>query len=101
MTGILLFVLIPGYVSFELCMSQGLELGLEFFRRIFRFVYLYIGYNLYRSSHQRCSMKKGVLRNFAKFTGKHLYQSLFLTKLQASGLWRAQRPEESVTVVFL
>ena len=26
--------------------------------------------------------KKGVLRNFAKFTGKHLYQSLFLTKLQ-------------------
>ena len=30
-----------------------------------------------RSSHQRCSMKKGVLRNFAKFTGKHLCQSLF------------------------
>ena len=25
-----------------------------------------------RSSHQRCSMKKGVLRNIAKFTGKHL-----------------------------
>ena len=24
-----------------------------------------------RSSHQRCSMKKGVLRNFTKFTGKH------------------------------
>ena len=24
------------------------------------------------SSHQRCSVKKGVLRNFAKFTGKHL-----------------------------
>ena len=29
-----------------------------------------------RSSHQRCSVKKGVLRNFTKFTGKHLYQSL-------------------------
>ena len=28
--------------------------------------------------------KKGVLRNFAKFTGKHLYQSLFLNKV--SGL---------------
>ena len=27
---------------------------------------------------QRCSFKKGVLRNFAKFTGKHLCQSLFL-----------------------
>ena len=30
-----------------------------------------------RSSHRRCSMKKGVLENFAKFIGKHLYQSLF------------------------
>ena len=25
-----------------------------------------------RSSHQRCSVRKGVLRNFTKFTGKHL-----------------------------
>ena len=30
-----------------------------------------------RSSHQRCSIRKGILRNFAKFTGKRLYQSLF------------------------
>ena len=30
--------------------------------------------------------KKGVLKNFTKFTGKHLYQSLFLIKLQASDL---------------
>ena len=28
-------------------------------------------------------MEKGVLRNFTKFTGKQLYQSLFLIKLQA------------------
>ena len=34
-----------------------------------------------RSSHRRCSVKKGVLRNFAKFTGKHLYQSLFFNKI--------------------
>ena len=27
-----------------------------------------------RSSQKRCSMKKLVLRNFAKFTGKHLFQ---------------------------
>ena len=33
-----------------------------------------------RSSHQRCSMKKGVLRNFRKFTGKHLCQSVFIKK---------------------
>ena len=26
-----------------------------------------------RSSHQRCSLRKGVLRNFAKFTGKHSF----------------------------
>ena len=33
-----------------------------------------------RSSHQRCSIKKGALKNFAKFTGKHLCQSLFFNK---------------------
>ena len=33
-----------------------------------------------RSSHQRCSVKKCVLRNFAKFLGKHLCQSPFLIK---------------------
>ena len=33
-----------------------------------------------RSSHRRRSVKKRVLRNFAKFTGKHLCQSLFLIK---------------------
>ena len=35
-----------------------------------------------RSSHQRCSMKKGVLRNFIKFTGKHLCQGLFFNKVE-------------------
>ena len=35
---------------------------------------------IYRSSHRRCSVKKGVLRNFTKFTGKYLCQSLFLKK---------------------
>ena len=30
-----------------------------------------------RNSHQRCSVKKGVVKNFAKFTGKHLCQRLF------------------------
>ena len=35
----------------------------------------------YRSSHQKCSMKKGVLRNFAKFTEKHLCHSLFFNKV--------------------
>ena len=34
-----------------------------------------------RSSHRRCSVEKGVLRNFAKFTGKHLCQRLFFNKV--------------------
>ena len=36
------------------------------------------------SSHRKCSLRKGVLRNFAKFTRKNLCQSLFIIKLQAS-----------------
>ena len=35
----------------------------------------------FRSSHQRCSIKKGVLRNFTEFTAKHLCQSLFFNKV--------------------
>ena len=34
-----------------------------------------------RSSHQRCSVRKSVLRNFAKFTGKHLCQNLIFNKV--------------------
>ena len=33
-----------------------------------------------KSSRPDVFCKKGVLRNFAKFTGKHLYQSLFFNK---------------------
>ena len=34
------------------------------------------------SNHQRCSVKKGVLKKIANFTGKHLCWSFFLIKLQ-------------------
>ena len=34
-----------------------------------------------RSSHSEVFCKKGVLKNFAKFTGKHLCQSFFLNKV--------------------
>ena len=33
-------------------------------------------------------MKKAIVKNFAKFTGKHLCQSLFLQKLKALELIR-------------
>ena len=39
----------------------------------------------FRSSHRMCSVKKGALRNFAKLTGKDLWQSLFFNKV--AGLW--------------
>ena len=35
----------------------------------------------YRSRHLRRSVKKGILRNSAKFTGKHLSQNLFFNKV--------------------
>ena len=34
-----------------------------------------------RSSHRRCSLRKGVPTNFAKFTGNNLCQSLFFNKV--------------------
>ena len=40
----------------------------------------------FRSSHRRCSVRKGVFRNFAKFTGKHLCQSLFFNKVAGLSL---------------
>ena len=37
-----------------------------------------------KRSHWRCSIRKGVAKNFAILTGKHLRQNLFLIKLQAT-----------------
>ena len=42
-----------------------------------RFVFKYLQLDHYRSSHQRCSIKKVLLKNFAIFTGKHLCWRLF------------------------
>ena len=50
--------------------------------RVFIFCVFCISSNK-RSSHRKCSVKKGALRNFAKFTWKHPCQSLFLIMLQA------------------
>ena len=35
----------------------------------------------YRTCHQRCSVKKGVLRDFTKLTGKQLCRRLFFNKV--------------------
>ena len=59
----------------------------------FPFIYLKLKHSFdfskFRSSHRRCSVKKGVLRNFVKLTGKYLCQNIsFLIKLQALGNWK-------------
>ena len=40
-----------------------------------------------RSSHQRCSIKQGVLKDFAKLTGKHVCQNLKPAILLKKTLW--------------
>ena len=52
---------------------------------------LKLSIKIHRSSHRRCSLRKGVLRNFTKFTRKHLGQNLFFNKvttLLKKILWR-------------
>ena len=54
---------------------------------IFSLIFITINHTIslkqthFRSSHQRCSIKKGVLKNFSKFTGKHLCWRLFFNKV--------------------
>ena len=38
---------------------------------------------IFRSSHQRCSIKKAILKDFVIFAGKHLCRGLFLIKMPA------------------
>ena len=44
-------------------------------------------HNMHRSSQRRWSKKKVVLKNFAKFKGKHLCQSIFFNKVAGLMLW--------------
>ena len=41
---------------------------------------------LLRNSHRRFYVRKGVLRNFGKFRGKHLCHSLFFNKVAGLSL---------------
>ena len=47
---------------------------------------------LYTSSRPEMFCKKGVLRNFAKFTGKHLCQRLFFNKVADHATFLKKRP---------
>ena len=51
-----------------------------------------IGVIKYRNSYRRCSVRKRVLRNFAKFTGKHLCQTLGPATLLKKEPWHRYFP---------
>ena len=67
-----------------MAMSQtrvSVERLLNEIKTYFKFVSLKSRVRMGRISHRRCSVRKGVLRNFAKFTEKQLCQSLFFNKV--------------------
>ena len=55
-----------------------------------------------RTSHRRCSVKKGVLKNFASFTGKHLYWSYntCITGLQPANFLKKRLQHKCFSVEF-
>ena len=58
-------------------------------------------YEAFRSSHRNCSIKKDILRNVAKFTGKHLRQSLFFNKAAGLRSMQIYQKRDSGTSVFM
>ena len=54
----------------------------KFLRTLIFIEHLRFAASDFRSTHRKYSVEKGVLKNFANFTGKQLCWSLFLTKLQ-------------------
>ena len=58
-----------------------LLVDLEFFVALFHSSHSDLTRDIIRSSHRRCPVRTSVLKNFAKFTGKHLFQSLFFNKV--------------------
>ena len=55
-----------------------------------------------KSSHERCSIEKGVLKNFANFTEKHLCWSLFnkVAKLRACNIIRKRLQPREICEIF-
>ena len=85
--------------SHDLSLFLSLQIKHSLFcRRILSSNYFETNYQIIRnkSSHWRCSVEKGVLRNFAKFTGKHLCQGPFFSRSEAGNFIK----KEIVAQVF-
>ena len=66
----------------------------------FKYIYFFDVVRNHRSSRPEVLCKKGVPRNFAKFTGKHMCQSLLFNKLAGLRLATSLK-RDSGTGVFL
>ena len=79
----------------QILLSYKIASGTDFTKDVFLGIFwkflekLFLRTPLNRSSHWRCSIKKGVPKNFVIFTGKHLCWSLFLINPGVS-LWIMQ-----------
>ena len=71
--------------------EEGTNITL-FFVKISKVLWLFISIYLSRSSRLEVFCEKGVLRHFAKFTGNHLWQSLFFNKVAAANIFRKGLP---------
>ena len=69
-----------GQVKWKTCVFFIFNLLVPLFRPSLFRVVLFFYISIYGSSQRRCSVKKGVRKNFPNFTGKHLCWSLFLLK---------------------
>ena len=86
-----------------------LKIQLMLFYFLFHFIFLFCCWLKiaccnevsFRSSHRRYSVRKGVLRNFAKFTGKHLRQSLLIKKETVAQVFFCEFCEISKNTFFI
>ena len=67
------------------CMMMTYPISSNFCKKISLQYFRLYNFPSFRSSHWRCSVRKSVPRNFAKFTGKHLWKSLFFNKVAGWG----------------
>ena len=61
---------------------------MQFVKNVLVYVFGVFTLSFVRSSRPEVLCKKGVLRNFPKFAGKHLCQSPFFKKVRPATLWR-------------
>ena len=74
------FVFFTFNKQMEICNTQGKHIKFDLIRRKLCDCCL-LCHMMFRSNHQRCSVEIDVLKNSAKFTGKHQCQSLFFNKV--------------------